>query len=158
MRERLNEGNVLAATNVCFYTTILSLAGSEVGLAGRVSVPKSSVESQPFYLFLRLQRLSEWIMAGHRQVTAIISGSGDPIRNVPWQLNYQRGWSGGSGGSCDTTPHTPESLLIDSPDTSLEFCNKFTVARFVIKLDTFLGWSMKCQIIHQCFHWKVGQF
>ena len=71
-------------------------------------------------------------MAG-RQVTAIISQSGEPIRNIPWPLYYkpcqynypQWGESSQRGGSCDTTPATPESLLTDSVDTPTEFYPKF---------------------------------
>ena len=77
-------------------------------------------------------------MAG-RQVTAIISQTGEPIRNLPWPLYYRPGhvqpnnnlynyphWGEPSqhGGSCDTTPATPESLLTDSPETPTEFYSK----------------------------------
>ena len=56
-------------------------------------------------------------MAGSgRQVTAIISQSGEPLRALsnPWLVWPH--WS--SVGSCDT-PHTPDSLLTDSPDTPI---------------------------------------
>ena len=67
-------------------------------------------------------------MAG-RQVTAIISQTGEPIRNIPWPLYYkpcqynypQWGEQSQRGGSCDPTPATPESLLTDSVDTPTEF-------------------------------------
>ena len=62
------------------------------------------------------------IMAGlaHRQVTAVISSTGEPIRSLAWPpVCYSR-------GSCDTTPATPESLLTDSPDpAAIDFPSKY---------------------------------
>ena len=72
-------------------------------------------------------------MAG-LQVTAIISPQGETVRPVlPWPLYYRytlltdltrevlcvtgrpsRSDSCGAGGSCDTTPATPDSLVTDS--------------------------------------------
>ena len=61
-------------------------------------------------------------MAGlaHRQVTAVISSTGEPIRSLAWPpVCYSR-------GSCDTTPATPESLLTDSPDpATIDFPSKY---------------------------------
>ena len=68
-----------------------------------------------------LQRVS-LSMAGlaHRQVTAVISSTGEPIRGLAWPpVCFSR-------GSCDTTPATPESLLTDSPDpAAIDFPSKY---------------------------------
>ena len=77
-------------------------------------------------------------MAGAgRQVTAIISQSGEPVRNIPsWPH-----WS--SGGSCDTTtPHTPDSLL-DSPDPPGPPFLSFTAASVAELLNTNLAGSRR---------------
>ena len=72
-------------------------------------------------------------MAGAgRQVTAIISQSGEPVRNIPCWPH----WS--SGGSCDTTPHTPDSLL-DSPDPPGPPFLSFTAASVAELLNTNLA-------------------
>ena len=57
-------------------------------------------------------------------MTAIISHTGEPIRNLPWTLYYKPSQYNfpQRGGSCDTTPATPESLLTDSVGTPTDFC------------------------------------
>lgn len=73
-------------------------------------------------------------MAGAgRQVTAIISQSGEPVRSIPCWPH----WS--SGGSCDTTPHTPDSLLFDSPDPPGPPFLSFSVASVAELLNTNLA-------------------
>lgn len=78
-------------------------------------------------------------MAGAgRQVTAIISQSGEPVRNFPsWPH-----WT--SGGSCDsvTTPHTPDSLL-ESPDPPGPPFLSFTATSVAELLNTNLAGSRR---------------
>ena len=73
-------------------------------------------------------------MAGAgRQVTAIISQSGEPVRNIPCWPHWT------SGGSCDTTPHTPDSLLFESPDPPGPAFLSFSVASVAELLNTNLA-------------------
>lgn len=69
-------------------------------------------------------------MAGvGRQVTAVISQSGEPLRNMTLPCQGWPHWS--SGGSCDN-PLTPDSLLTDSPDTPGSGSGDQTVLAFSV--------------------------
>ena len=98
--------------------------------------------------------------AGGRQVTAVITHSGEPLRTLhscrrpdlvrSLQLAQLGGgaggrgssWggAGGRGSSCDTTPATPESLLTDScsPDTDLHFARQYDHCRSVLYGNIYL--------------------
>ena len=88
--------------------------------------------------------------AGGRQVTAVITHSGEPLRTLhscrrpdlvrSLQLAQLGGGAGGRGSSCDTTPATPESLLTDScsPDTDLHFARQHDHCRSVLYGNIYL--------------------